>query len=90
MVAAVLDRDLPDLLPGTQGRSTGRATEEAGEVLAQAVAPKLQERTVTVKAKAKVEGKRVEIKSGLSGSDRVVVKGAPFIKDGDKVQVIGN
>lgn len=31
---------------------------------------------------------RVEIKSGLSGSDRVVVKGAAYLKDGDKVNVV--
>jgi len=32
-------------------------------------------------------GDRVEIKSGLSPGDRIVVKGAPFLKDGDKVEV---
>ncbi|MFP4100081.1 efflux RND transporter periplasmic adaptor subunit [Coleofasciculus sp.] len=31
---------------------------------------------------------RVEIKSGLSGSDGVVVKGAAYLKDGDKVNVV--
>lgn len=31
---------------------------------------------------------RVEIKSGLSASDRVVVKGAAYLKDGDKVNVV--
>ncbi len=36
-----------------------------------------------------MSGDRVEIKSGLSLSDRVVVKGAPFLKDGDKVEVRG-
>ena len=46
----------------------------------------------TVKAQ-KVEvgelmsGDKVEIKKGLSLSDRIVVKGAPFLKDGDKVEV---
>ncbi len=46
----------------------------------------------TVKAQ-KVEmgelmsGDKVEIKSGLSAGDRIVVKGAPFLKDGDKVEV---
>jgi len=34
-------------------------------------------------------GDRVEIKSGLSPGDRVVVKGAAFLKDGDKVEVRG-
>ncbi len=34
-----------------------------------------------------MSGDRVEIKSGLSMGDRVVVKGAPFLKDGDKVEV---
>lgn len=34
-----------------------------------------------------MSGDRVEIKSGLSLSDRVVVKGAAFLKDGDKVEV---
>ena len=33
-------------------------------------------------------GERIEIKSGLSPGDRVVVKGAPYLKDGDKVEVI--
>ncbi|HEY9728662.1 MAG TPA: efflux RND transporter periplasmic adaptor subunit [Chroococcales cyanobacterium] len=32
-------------------------------------------------------GDRVEIKSGLSLGERVVVKGAPFLKDGDRVEV---
>ncbi len=34
-----------------------------------------------------MSGDRVEIKSGLAAGDRVVVKGAPFLKDGDKVEV---
>ncbi|HEY9666324.1 MAG TPA: efflux RND transporter periplasmic adaptor subunit [Coleofasciculaceae cyanobacterium] len=34
-----------------------------------------------------MSGERVEIKSGLSAGDRIVVKGAPFLKDGDKVEV---
>jgi len=48
----------------------------------------------TVKAQ-KVEmgelmsGDKVEIKSGLAAGDRVVVKGAAFLKDGDKVEVRG-
>jgi RND family efflux transporter MFP subunit len=37
-----------------------------------------------------LSGERVEIKSGLSPRDRIVIKGAPFIKDGDKVQVMAN
>jgi HlyD family secretion protein len=37
-----------------------------------------------------MSGDRVEIKSGLSPSDRVVVKGAAFLKDGDKVEVRAN
>ncbi len=36
-----------------------------------------------------MSGDRVEIKSGLSRGDRVVVKGAAFLKDGDKVEVRG-
>jgi RND family efflux transporter MFP subunit len=36
-----------------------------------------------------MSGDRVEIKSGLSPGDRVVVKGAAFLKDGDKVEVRG-
>lgn len=32
-------------------------------------------------------GEQVEIKSGLSPGDRIVVKGAPYLKDGDKVEV---
>jgi RND family efflux transporter MFP subunit len=34
-----------------------------------------------------MSGERVEIKSGLSPGDRIVVKGAPYLKDGDKVEV---
>ncbi|HEY9635984.1 MAG TPA: efflux RND transporter periplasmic adaptor subunit [Coleofasciculaceae cyanobacterium] len=36
-----------------------------------------------------MSGERVEIKSGLSAGDRVVVKGAPYLKDGDKVEIRG-
>lgn len=36
-----------------------------------------------------MSGDRVEIKSGLAAGDRVVVKGAAFLKDGDKVEVRG-
>jgi len=49
----------------------------------------------TVKAQ-KVEAgellpnERIEIKSGLSRSDRIVVKGAAYLKDGDLVEVISN
>jgi RND family efflux transporter MFP subunit len=41
----------------------------------------------TVKVGEIMPGDRVEIKSGLSPGDRIVVKGAPFLKDGDKVEV---
>lgn len=34
-----------------------------------------------------MSAERAEIMSGLSAGDRVVVKGAPFLKDGDKVEV---
>lgn len=37
-----------------------------------------------------MSGDKVEIKSGLSPGDRIIVKGAPFLKDGDKVEVMGN
>ncbi|NER95460.1 MAG: efflux RND transporter periplasmic adaptor subunit [Symploca sp. SIO1B1] len=49
----------------------------------------------TVKAQ-KVEvgellpNERIEIKSGLSPSDRIVVKGAAYLKEGDLVEVISN
>jgi len=33
---------------------------------------------------------RIEIKSGLKESDRVIVQGAGFLKDGDKVQVVSS
>ncbi len=47
----------------------------------------------TVKAQSVEVGEllgdnRVEIKSGLSVGDRVVVKGAAYLKDGDKVEVV--
>ncbi|HBL14720.1 MAG TPA: efflux transporter periplasmic adaptor subunit [Cyanobacteria bacterium UBA11162] len=35
-----------------------------------------------------LSGEQVEIKSGLSVGDRVIVKGAAYLKDGDKVEVI--
>ncbi|MEW6491563.1 MAG: efflux RND transporter periplasmic adaptor subunit [Cyanobacteriota bacterium] len=35
-----------------------------------------------------LSGEQVEIKSGLSAGDRIVVKGAPYLKDGDKVEVV--
>ena len=31
---------------------------------------------------------KVEIKSGLKEGDRVIVQGAGYLKDGDKVQVV--
>ncbi|NEO29222.1 MAG: efflux RND transporter periplasmic adaptor subunit [Symploca sp. SIO3C6] len=33
-------------------------------------------------------GEQVEVRSGLSQGDRIVVKGAAYLKDGDKVEVI--
>ncbi|NEO00483.1 MAG: efflux RND transporter periplasmic adaptor subunit [Moorea sp. SIO3I7] len=47
----------------------------------------------TVKAQPVVMGEllpsgQVEINSGLSPSDRIVLKGAAFLKDGDRVQVL--
>ncbi|NES22937.1 MAG: efflux RND transporter periplasmic adaptor subunit [Symploca sp. SIO3E6] len=47
----------------------------------------------TVKAQKVEDGEilpneRIEIKSGLSPSDRIVVKGAAYLKDGDRVEVI--
>lgn len=41
----------------------------------------------TVKTGEIIPGEKVEIKSGLSASDRLVVKGAAYLKDGDKVEV---
>jgi HlyD family secretion protein len=35
-----------------------------------------------------LSGERVEIKSGLSPGDRIIVKGAAYLKDGDKVEVV--
>ena len=35
-------------------------------------------------------GEKVEIKSGLKRGDRLVVKGAPFLKDGDRVEIADN
>lgn len=47
-------------------------------------------KAVTVEVGEILPGERVEIKSGLSASDSVILKGAPFLKDGDKVQVMSN
>ena len=33
---------------------------------------------------------RIEVRGGLSPSDRIVVKGAAYLKDGDRVEVIGD
>jgi RND family efflux transporter MFP subunit len=35
-----------------------------------------------------MSGDRIEIKSGLAAGDRIVVKGAPYLKEGDKVEVV--
>lgn len=61
-----------------------------GSAIVYVLQPDNTVKALTVEVGEILPGERVEIKSGLSGSDRVVVKGAPFIKDGDKVQVIGN
>ncbi|MDZ7961094.1 MAG: efflux RND transporter periplasmic adaptor subunit [Aulosira sp. DedQUE10] len=37
-----------------------------------------------------IKGNRVEIKSGLKLGDRVIVSGAGYLKDGDKVLVVAN
>ncbi len=41
-----------------------------------------------VKVGAILPDERIEIKSGLSPGDRIVVKGAAYLKDGDRVEVI--
>ncbi|NEP60914.1 MAG: efflux RND transporter periplasmic adaptor subunit [Symploca sp. SIO2G7] len=44
----------------------------------------------TVEVGEILSDERIEIKSGLSPSDRIVVKGAAYLKDGDLVEVISN
>jgi HlyD family secretion protein len=34
-------------------------------------------------------GEKVEINNGLSAGDRIVVKGAAYLKDGDRVEIVG-
>lgn len=43
---------------------------------------------VTVQTGAPLPNDRVEVQSGLAAGDRVVVKGAPYIRDGDRVAVV--
>jgi RND family efflux transporter MFP subunit len=43
----------------------------------------------TVEVGEVVNGGRVEIRNGLKPGDRVVVAGAGYLKDGDRVQVVG-
>jgi RND family efflux transporter MFP subunit len=64
------------VLPQADGSSIVYRVQADGTVKAQ-----------PVKLGEIMSGDRVEIKSGLSAGDRVVVKGAPFLKDGDKVEV---
>jgi RND family efflux transporter MFP subunit len=42
----------------------------------------------SVKVGEPISAEKVEIKSGLSPGDRIVVKGAAYLKDGDKVEVV--
>jgi multidrug efflux pump subunit AcrA (membrane-fusion protein) len=49
----------------------------------------------TVKAQSVALGEilsdqRVAIKEGLSQGDRVIVKGAPYLKNGDRVELVGS
>jgi RND family efflux transporter MFP subunit len=41
-------------------------------------------------SKLNVNEAQVEIKSGLGLGDRVVVEGAPYVKDGDRVRIVGS
>jgi RND family efflux transporter MFP subunit len=66
------------VLPQADGSSVVYRVQGDGTVKAQ-----------PVKLGEIMSGDRIEIKSGLSMGDRVVVKGAPFLKDGDKVEVRG-
>ncbi|MGB7441919.1 MAG: efflux RND transporter periplasmic adaptor subunit [Coleofasciculaceae cyanobacterium] len=64
------------VLPQADGSSLVYQLTEEGTVTAQAV------ETGEI-----LPGEKVEVKSGLSVGDRVVVKGAAYLKDGDKVEV---
>lgn len=66
------------VLPQTDGSSIVYKLQPNGTVKAQ-----------TVKLGEILPSGRVEIESGLAKGDRVVLKGAAFLKDGDKVEVRG-
>ncbi|MCP2728842.1 efflux RND transporter periplasmic adaptor subunit [Limnofasciculus baicalensis] len=61
-----------------------------GSAIVYVLQPDNTVKALTVEVGEILPGERVEIKSGLSAKDRIVIKGAPFIKDGDKVQVMTN
>ena len=78
--------------------STSGLTVPAKAVLPQADGSSivyLMQKDGTVKAQPVqmgeiMSGEQVEIKSGVSAGDRIVVKGAPYLKDGDKVEVVNS
>ncbi len=45
-------------------------------------------KAVRVEIGETVAGERVEVKSGLQVDDKVAIKGAPYLKDGDRVSVV--
>ena len=47
-------------------------------------------KAVTVKMGEILPNKEIEILSGLKAGDRVVVKGAGYLKNGDRVKVVQN
>ncbi len=65
------------MLPQADGSSIVYQLQKDGTVKAQ-----------SVQVGEILSGEQVEIKSGLSAGDRIVVKGAPYLKDGDKVEVV--
>ncbi|HBE21826.1 MAG TPA: efflux transporter periplasmic adaptor subunit [Cyanobacteria bacterium UBA11367] len=81
----------------TTGTNTGLTvpaksivTQADGSAIVYVLQPDNTVKALPVQVGEILPGDRVEIKSGLSASDSVIFKGAPFLKDGDKVQVMAD
>jgi len=72
------------VLPQTDGRSIVYVLEGQDTVRAKRVDVGARQDS------SNAEAATVEIKSGLNGDDRVVVAGAGYVKDGDRVTVVSN
>lgn len=85
---AVLGLTVPAsaVLPQADGKKIVYLLEGEDTVKAQPV----EVGTTTLGEKGNLSTATVEILSGLKVGDRVAIKGASYLKDGDKVEVVGN